>query len=82
MKYVLDLTYCTHHCCPFVIGETSASLPVIVYVHGESYERNSGNLYDGRVLTSYGQDVVVTINFHLGVLDEFGCEALRVCHWL
>ena len=30
-------------------------LPVIVFVHGESYEWNSGNPYDGSVLASYGQ---------------------------
>ena len=53
-------------------------MPVIVYVHGESYEWNSGNPYDGSVLASYGQVVVVTINFRLGVLGEFNCEALRV----
>jgi carboxylesterase type B len=51
-------------------------LPVIVYVHGESYEWNSGNPYDGSVLASYGQVVVVTINFRLGVLGEFGCRGL------
>ena len=28
---------------------------VIVFVHGESYEWNSGNPYDGSVLASYGQ---------------------------
>jgi neuroligin len=55
-----------------------ASFPVIVYVHGESYEWNSGNPYDGSVLASYGQVVVVTINFRLGVLGEFSCETLRV----
>jgi carboxylesterase type B len=53
-------------------------MPVIVYVHGESYEWNSGNPYDGSVLASYGQVVVVTINFRLGVLGEFSYEALRV----
>ena len=30
-------------------------LPVIVFVHGESFEWNSGNPYDGSVLASYGQ---------------------------
>jgi carboxylesterase type B len=57
-------------------------LPVIVYVPGESYEWKSGNPYDGSVLASYRQVVVVNINFRLGVLGEFGCQALRVCHWL
>jgi carboxylesterase type B len=32
--------------------------PVIVFIHGESYEWNSGNPYDGSVLASYGQVVL------------------------
>ncbi|XP_023220492.1 neuroligin-4, X-linked-like [Centruroides sculpturatus] len=40
----------------------------MVYIHGESYEWNSGNPYDGSVLASYGLVVVVTINYRLGVL--------------
>lgn len=42
--------------------------PVMVFVHGESYEWNSGNPYDGSVLASYGQVVVVTLNYRLGIL--------------
>ncbi|XP_053972996.1 neuroligin-4, Y-linked [Hylaeus anthracinus] len=42
--------------------------PVIVFVHGESYEWSSGNPYDGSVLASYGSVVVVTINYRLGIL--------------
>lgn len=45
--------------------------PVMVFVHGESYEWNSGNPYDGSVLASYGQVLVVTINYRLGILGEF-----------
>ncbi|PSN54246.1 hypothetical protein C0J52_09240 [Blattella germanica] len=48
--------------------EPPGPMPVIVYVHGESYEWNSGNPYDGSVLASYGHVIVVTINFRLGVL--------------
>nr|XP_018900938.1 PREDICTED: uncharacterized protein LOC109033000 [Bemisia tabaci]XP_018900939.1 PREDICTED: uncharacterized protein LOC109033000 [Bemisia tabaci] len=43
-------------------------LPVIVFIHGESFEWNSGNPYDGSVLASYGKVIVVTINFRLGIL--------------
>nr|CAD7427213.1 unnamed protein product [Timema monikensis] len=46
--------------------------PVMVFVHGESYEWNSGNPYDGSVLASYGGVVVVTINYRLGVLEQDG----------
>ncbi|KAL2744786.1 hypothetical protein V1477_007328 [Vespula maculifrons] len=40
----------------------------MVFIHGESYEWNSGNPYDGTVLTAYGNVVFVTINFRLGIL--------------
>lgn len=46
-------------------------LPVMVYIHGESYSWNSGNPYDGSVLASYGNIVVVTINFRLGLLGKY-----------
>ncbi len=42
----------------------------MVFVHGESYEWNSGNPYDGSVLASFGQILVVTINYRLGVLGK------------
>lgn len=41
---------------------------VLVYLHGESFEWNSGNAYDGSVLASYGEVIVVTVNYRLGVL--------------
>ncbi|KAH8369268.1 hypothetical protein KR009_006097 [Drosophila setifemur] len=41
---------------------------VLVYLHGESFEWNSGNAYDGSVLSSYGEVIVVTVNYRLGVL--------------
>ncbi|XP_024936969.1 uncharacterized protein LOC107264370 [Cephus cinctus] len=42
--------------------------PVMVFIHGESFEWNSGNPYDGSVLTAYGNVLFVTINFRLGIL--------------
>lgn len=50
----------------------------MVFVHGESYEWNSGNPYDGSVLASYGQVLVVTINYRLGILGEL--QPLIVSH--
>lgn len=44
--------------------------PVMVFIHGESYEWNSGNAYDGSILSSYGQVIVVTINYRLGILGK------------
>lgn len=51
-------------------GGAPVKYPVMVFVHGESYEWNSGNPYDGSVLASYGQVLVVTINYRLGILGE------------
>lgn len=45
--------------------------PVMVFIHGESYEWNSGNAYDGSILSSYGQVIVVTLNYRLGILGRF-----------
>ncbi|XP_023246334.1 neuroligin-4, Y-linked [Copidosoma floridanum] len=56
---------------PVQAGARSSSgknYPVIVFLHGESYEWNSGNPYDGSVLASYGGLVVVTVNYRLGIL--------------
>ncbi|XP_076312497.1 neuroligin-4, X-linked-like isoform X1 [Tachypleus tridentatus] len=56
---------------PARVAREPVKLPVMVYIHGESYFWNSGNPYDGSVLASYGNVVVVTINFRLGVLGFF-----------
>ncbi|XP_059619830.1 neuroligin-4, X-linked [Phlebotomus argentipes] len=45
-----------------------AKFPVLVFIHGESFEWNSGNPYDGSVLASYGRVIVITVNYRLGIL--------------
>ncbi|XP_014262336.1 neuroligin-1-like isoform X2 [Cimex lectularius] len=45
----------------------SRKMPVIMFIHGESFSWNSGNPYDGTILASYGDVIVVTINFRLGI---------------
>ncbi|GIY52327.1 neuroligin-4, X-linked [Caerostris extrusa] len=40
----------------------------MVYIHGESYDWNSGNPYDGSVMASVGNVIVITINFRLEYL--------------
>lgn len=47
-------------------NDSSVLFAVIVFVHGESYEMGTGNAYDGSILASYGQVIVVTINYRLG----------------
>ncbi|XP_063836518.1 neuroligin-1-like [Ostrinia nubilalis] len=51
------------------VGPTlQAKYPVVIFIHGESFEWNSGNVYDGAVLASYAGVVVITINYRLGIL--------------
>ncbi|XP_075979945.1 neuroligin-4, Y-linked-like isoform X2 [Anticarsia gemmatalis] len=53
---------------PLQMDETKLALPVLVYIHGESYSWSSSHPYDGAVLSSYTDLIVVTLNFRLGVL--------------
>ena len=53
------------HCCKV----KDKLYPVMVFIHGGSYEEGSGNRYDGKVLATFGV-VVVTINYRLGELGE------------
>lgn len=55
----------------FSAAAADKKLPVLVFLHGESFEFNSGNPYDGTVLASYGEMVVVTLNYRLGILGMF-----------
>lgn len=52
---------------PFEEDNPGAKYPVILYIHGGSFESGSGHVYDGKVLSSLGV-VVVTINYRLGAL--------------
>ncbi|XP_021375679.1 uncharacterized protein LOC110464667 [Mizuhopecten yessoensis] len=45
----------------------SSKKPVILYIHGGSYIAGAGMLYDGSCLAIYGDQVVVTINYRLGI---------------
>ncbi|XP_055461179.1 neuroligin-4, X-linked isoform X2 [Psammomys obesus] len=42
--------------------------PVMVFIHGDSYMAGTGNMMDGSVLASYGDVIVVTLNYRLGAL--------------
>jgi hypothetical protein len=43
---------------------------VILFIHGDSYEWGSGNIYDGSMLAAVGKVVVVTLNYRLGILGK------------
>ncbi|CAB4059051.1 NLGN [Lepeophtheirus salmonis] len=50
------------------ISGPSQLKPVLLFIHGDSYNWGSGNLYDASVLAAYGKVVVVTLNYRLGIL--------------
>jgi para-nitrobenzyl esterase len=57
----------------------AAPLPVMVFVHGGSFEFGSGSypLYDGTNLATTTGNVVVTINYRLGALGFLSAPELR-----
>uniref|UniRef100_A0A3Q3L2J5 Neuroligin 4 X-linked a n=1 Tax=Mastacembelus armatus TaxID=205130 RepID=A0A3Q3L2J5_9TELE len=56
------------------IHDENGLKPVMVYIHGGSYMEGTGNMIDGSILASYGNVIVITINYRLGVLDLiFSC---------
>ncbi|XP_063601148.1 neuroligin-4, X-linked-like [Penaeus indicus] len=62
---------------PSFVADTSGhrALPVVVYIHGESFEWGASNPYDGSVLAAYGDVIVVTLNYRLGPLGFLNTNA-------
>uniref|UniRef100_H3C543 Carboxylesterase type B domain-containing protein n=1 Tax=Tetraodon nigroviridis TaxID=99883 RepID=H3C543_TETNG len=52
------------------IHDENGLKPVMVYIHGGSYMEGTGNMIDGSILASYGNVIVITINYRLGVLEK------------
>ncbi|XP_006114180.2 neuroligin-4, X-linked isoform X2 [Pelodiscus sinensis] len=50
------------------IHDQNSKKPVMVYIHGGSYMEGTGNMIDGSILASYGNVIVATLNYRLGVL--------------
>ena len=42
----------------------------MLFIHGGSYMEGTGNMFDASVLAAYGNVIVVTMNYRLGVLGE------------
>ena len=70
MLYYYYITRCLSLKIISISADEAELLPVMVFIHGESYEWNSGNPYDGSVLAAYGKVVVVTLNYRLGTLGK------------
>ncbi|XP_068222391.1 neuroligin-4, Y-linked-like [Palaemon carinicauda] len=62
---------------PSLVADTRGhrALPVIVYIHGESYLWGASNPYDGSVLAAHGEVIVVTLNYRLGPLGFLNTNA-------
>ncbi|KAF7649646.1 hypothetical protein LDENG_00138170 [Lucifuga dentata] len=52
------------------IRESGSPKPVMVFIHGGSYMEGTGNVFDGSILASYGNVIVITVNYRLGVLGK------------
>jgi len=51
-------------------GIRPGRFPIVFLIHGESWEWGSGNEFDGGVLASLGNHIVVTFNYRLGILGK------------
>lgn len=45
--------------------------PVMLFIHGGSYMEGTGNIMDGSVLASYGNVIVITLNYRVGILGMY-----------
>jgi para-nitrobenzyl esterase len=55
---------------------TGLARPVMLWIHGGGFNAGGANEYDGRVLASQGDVVVVTINYRLGPFGFLNLEPL------
>lgn len=54
----------------------------MLFLHGGSYMEGTGNMFDGSVLAAYGNVIVATLNYRLGVLGEGGPPTLEWGVWM
>lgn len=81
-------SFCLFHLLlspPLDIRESGSPKPVMVFIHGGSYMEGTGNMFDGSILASYGNVIVITFNYRLGVLgkdpamsDHYCCGVVSV----
>ena len=79
-NFKLDLKYKLNQLF-FISGSSSSKTkyPILVFINGESYEWDSGNQFDGTILSSFGQVIVVTLNYRLGILGKNIWKYLLKC---
>jgi neuroligin len=54
----------------------------MVYIHGGSYMEGTGNMIDGSILASYGNVIVITVNYRLGILGKWPRLQMMVARFL
>ena len=52
------------------IVKSSASLPVLLLIHGDGFDIGTGAAFDGAIFASYTKSIVVTVNYRLGALGK------------
>lgn len=53
----------------------------MLFIHGESYYWGSGNSYDGSLLASFGNVIVITLNYRLGIFGKSQKRAGGTREW-
>lgn len=61
---------------PRKVNQTMA-LAVMVYFHGGGFDWGSGNIFDGKYLAAYGNVIVVTLNYRLGLFGFLRLDDIR-----
>lgn len=62
---VITFSFLLPFCC--TAPPIKALLPVIVFIHGESYDWGTGNSFDATTLASTTNVVIVTLNYRVGL---------------
>lgn len=66
----IDFLPCFLFLCACLDIRDRRKKPVMLFIHGGSYMEGTGNMFDASVLAAYGNVIVVTMNYRLGVLGE------------
>ena len=86
LSFVCDLSPVTEH-WPNPDTQTPSSTnlsgspskyAVVVFIHGASFNWDSGNSYDPSIWSSLGKVIAVTLNYRLGILGESLLQTLKI----
>ncbi|XP_068214021.1 neuroligin-1-like [Palaemon carinicauda] len=72
--HLLDPSTTRNWPASYLADAANMAYPVVVFLHGESFEWGSSSLYDGSVLAALGKVIVVTLNYRLGILGFYNAN--------